>query len=324
MRKARRKSGMSLLSGAAEQGTGLSFPHILLSLALVLFFLVFLAYIYNSSVSDLLSSTQDELALASAQLDETSALSIQAEEGLGALTGELEDIRSQLQQEQDKLSQTTAALKEQEETILWQQEYISSAMEELKKLQGDLASVGRLRLSMQENVLAAAEKALGEDSQVEIGEDGSIIIPESLLFSSDSANLKPSGEKLMLEIGNSLYLFLHEAENLDFVDCIIISGHTDNKGSQDQNLLLSANRAHAIMGFIMTGIDLDLTLTDEIFASAGYGSARPIAKNDSESGRQKNRRIEISLSMKDENVLRGLDEFLQEPLPGPGEETAGE
>jgi chemotaxis protein MotB len=324
MRKGRKKSGMNLLSGAADQSAGLSLPHLLSSLALVLFFLVFLAYVYNISTSDLLSSTQDQLTLTSARLEEASSLSAQAEEDLASLTGELDAVRSQLEQEQDMLSQTTATLKEHEETILWQQEYMSNAMEELKKLQSDLASVGRLRLSMQEKVLEAAEKALGENSQVEVGEDGSVIIPESLLFSGDSADIKASGQKLMLEIGNSLYLFLHEAENLSFVDSIIISGHTDNKNSQDQNLELSANRAHAVMDFIMTRIDLDLTLTDEIFASAGYGSARPIEKNDSESGRKKNRRIEISLSMRDSNVLKSLDDFLNEPLPADDDEPAGE
>ncbi|MGI5899885.1 MAG: OmpA family protein [Christensenellales bacterium] len=323
MRRSRKKGGMSLLSGA-EQSFSLSFAHMLSALALVLFFLVFLAYTYHMSTSDLLSTTQYELTVSSAQLDEVSALSGQAEEGLAELTRQLDETRSQLEQEQEMLSQTALALKEQEETIIWQQEYISSAMEELKKLQSDLASVGHLRLSMQEKLLAAAEKALGDDSQVEIGEDGSVIIPESLLFTGDSAEIKPAGEKLLLEIGNSLYLFIHEAENISFVDCIIISGHTDNKNTQDQNLALSADRAHAVMDFIMTGIDLDLTLTDEIFASAGYGSARPIDKSDSESGRKRNRRIEISLSMKDENVLKSLDEFLKESLPEAEEESAGE
>jgi OmpA-OmpF porin, OOP family len=66
-----------------------------------------------------------------------------------------------------------------------------------------------------------------------------------------------------------------------------ISGHTDNVGNPKANKALSAKRAQACRAYIISkGVDrgrLD---------AVGYGDERPIAPNDADEGRQKNRRIE--------------------------------
>jgi outer membrane protein OmpA-like peptidoglycan-associated protein len=68
---------------------------------------------------------------------------------------------------------------------------------------------------------------------------------------------------------------------------IEISGHTDNVGNPKANKLLSEKRAQACIDYIVSrGIDRGR------LSGAGYGDERPIAPNDSDEGRQKNRRIE--------------------------------
>jgi OmpA-OmpF porin, OOP family len=70
-----------------------------------------------------------------------------------------------------------------------------------------------------------------------------------------------------------------------------IEGHTDWVGADDYNQTLSENRAGAVRTYIVSkGID------ESRITSAGYGETRPIADNNTASGRQKNRRVEMTLT----------------------------
>ncbi|MBI3213357.1 MAG: OmpA family protein [Mycobacterium sp.] len=72
---------------------------------------------------------------------------------------------------------------------------------------------------------------------------------------------------------------------------IAVSGYTDNSGSDAINLPLSQNRAKAVAGFLVSqGIPAGNV------TSQGFGSANPVAGNDTPEGRIKNRRVEITVS----------------------------
>lgn len=74
---------------------------------------------------------------------------------------------------------------------------------------------------------------------------------------------------------------------------IEISGHTDNKGSDDYNLNLSQGRSQAVVDYIVSqGIE------DYRLAAHGYGESVPIDTNDTEDGRANNRRVEVKVVKK--------------------------
>jgi Outer membrane protein and related peptidoglycan-associated (lipo)proteins len=69
-----------------------------------------------------------------------------------------------------------------------------------------------------------------------------------------------------------------------------ISGHTDNVGSRIYNINLSRLRAESVANFfISNGID------PKRLKVVGYGELLPIASNDTEEGRQMNRRVEFKI-----------------------------
>lgn len=72
---------------------------------------------------------------------------------------------------------------------------------------------------------------------------------------------------------------------------VLITGHTDNIGDVGNNILLSEKRARAVRDWFVKMSDLPVTH----FAIQGYGSSRPLATNDAEVGRARNRRVEIML-----------------------------
>jgi outer membrane protein OmpA-like peptidoglycan-associated protein/uncharacterized protein YidB (DUF937 family) len=71
---------------------------------------------------------------------------------------------------------------------------------------------------------------------------------------------------------------------------IEIDGHTDNTGDAATNLALSQQRADAVRGYLV-----QQGVSTSQLTSKGYGDTRPIASNDTEEGRFRNRRIEFSV-----------------------------
>jgi outer membrane protein OmpA-like peptidoglycan-associated protein len=69
-----------------------------------------------------------------------------------------------------------------------------------------------------------------------------------------------------------------------------ISGHTDNVGNRDSNILLSKRRSESVKKYLSAR-----GVTDHRFEILYYGPDRPIASNDTEDGKARNRRVEMLL-----------------------------
>ena len=106
----------------------------------------------------------------------------------------------------------------------------------------------------------------------------------SIEFNTGSAVIKPISYPVL----DKILAQLNIANNL-FVD---IEGHSDNTGSDEINKPLSKKRAQAVMDYL-TNKDGDLS--DRISVE-GFGSERPVADNNTEAGKAKNRRVEIKLT----------------------------
>ena len=69
-----------------------------------------------------------------------------------------------------------------------------------------------------------------------------------------------------------------------------ISGHTDNKGDEQDNLVLSKKRAEAVKAYLISkGVNADKLVVEF------FGETKPIADNSTNEGRQKNRRVEMEV-----------------------------
>ena len=88
------------------------------------------------------------------------------------------------------------------------------------------------------------------------------------------------------EILDELAEILRECPDVEFE----IGGHTDTQGREEMNLNLSQARADAVLNGLLARRVLTTNLTAE-----GYGETRPIADNETEEGREANRRIEFML-----------------------------
>ena len=104
----------------------------------------------------------------------------------------------------------------------------------------------------------------------------------NIYFNSGSSRLSPKSEPLL----NSLADIIARCPGM----VIEVGGHTDSVGSDADNLRLSDRRARSVRRYL-----LSQNLDPAALLSKGYGEAMPIASNDTEAGRIKNRRIEFQV-----------------------------
>ncbi|MCX6296550.1 MAG: OmpA family protein [Bacteroidetes bacterium] len=115
---------------------------------------------------------------------------------------------------------------------------------------------------------------------------GSKIILKNIFFDFDKATLRPESTNELERLTNLLKV---DAPTLK----IEISGHTDSKGADDYNKKLSNSRAKAVVDYLISkGISADR------LTSVGFGEEQPIATNDTDEGRQLNRRTEFKILSK--------------------------
>lgn len=79
---------------------------------------------------------------------------------------------------------------------------------------------------------------------------------------------------------------------------INVYGHTDSRGADDYNLRLSERRANAVVSYLSS-----LGIASNRMIAKGIGEAEPIASNDTDAGRAKNRRVEFAITA-NENMIK--------------------
>jgi len=101
-------------------------------------------------------------------------------------------------------------------------------------------------------------------------------------FDSDQARIRPESDALLREVARVL---LEHPE----IRRLRIEGHTDSAGSKVRNVKLSQRRAAAVKQWLVEKGGVDAARLE----AEGYGPARPIAENETEASRAKNRRVEL-------------------------------
>ena len=131
-----------------------------------------------------------------------------------------------------------------------------------------------------------------ESQLINFIEDGSKVVDKTtwfnfdrLLFDTGKATLQPQSQEQLKNIAEILKAY----PNVN----IKIGGYTDNVGDPKSNLKLSADRANTVMAeLVAMGIDKGR------LEAEGYGQEHPVASNDTEEGRQQNRRIAVRVTKK--------------------------
>lgn len=120
-------------------------------------------------------------------------------------------------------------------------------------------------------------------------ERGLVLTLGDVLFDFDKASLKPGGERAV----NELTRFLQEYPERS----VMIEGFTDSQGTESYNRQLSQRRANAVRQALLNN-----GISNSRIQTRGYGEQYPVASNNTEAGRQQNRRVEVIISDRDGQI----------------------
>ena len=122
-----------------------------------------------------------------------------------------------------------------------------------------------------------------EGAHVErVGEGILITFESGLVFDTASYSLKDQTKGNLNDLSQTLQKY--DDTNM------LIEGHTDNTGEDSYNQKLSESRADAVENYLVTQGIKDTRVTTK-----GYGEKQPLDSNESDVGRQKNRRVEVAI-----------------------------
>lgn len=207
------------------------------------------------------------------------------DQGYGAA---LSEARSKVQQQQQALIAARQANRDREQDIA---DLKREATELKTRLGGESDERQALlkRLSAQERLresIGSIEGMFSADQGRVYRQANQIVMSlNAISFRSGKSTIEPSSFPVLAKVSEAIKLFPGAS--------MTVEGHTDSEGSDSANLLLSQDRADAVRQYLIS----NLGVSTEKVSSVGYGESKPIASNETENGRARNRRIDIVMEI---------------------------
>jgi outer membrane protein OmpA-like peptidoglycan-associated protein len=119
-----------------------------------------------------------------------------------------------------------------------------------------------------------------------VGEGIKITFREGIQFALNSSELSETSKTNLTDLAETLQKYKDTN--------ILIEGHTDVTGTREHNMTLSEKRAQSVSNFLES-----IGVANKRITTEGYGPDQPVADNESDYGRQQNRRVEVAIFAND-------------------------
>lgn len=212
-------------------------------------------------------------------------------------------LLAELESKQNDLAEKTAALEAERKRLERLQKDLADRSARVDELEGLIAAKDAKMRGLKDAISKALTDFEGKGLTVE-QRDGKVYVSleNKLLFDSGSWTVGTNGTKAVKQLGSVL------ADNPEIA--VLIEGHTDNvpyggSGNLQGNWDLSAKRATSIVNILRQNKGID----PKNLTAAGRGEYAPVAENDTPENKAKNRRIEVILTPKLDEVKALLQEI---------------
>ncbi len=271
-----------------------AFTDVMSTLALILFVLVLLSYVRSLVSAKQLDAFQRQIAASGRQL---------------------QTLRSQIDAERSELASAKSKVEQQELVI-------ADTDRQVGTLRSQLQSIGVLRVDVLNKLKQAIEAQLPQRDTdggplVSIGDNGNIVLNERLVFEYDSYAVKKEARPLLDSLARALGTVLDDPAVRANIDTIVIQGHTDERGAAALNWDLSARRATAVLEYLFAANPMLADPYGRYFSASAYSKFRPIDPAATEAAYQRNRRIEIAVIPRDDNVRSVIDQYVRSAAQAP-------
>jgi len=218
---------------------------------------------------------------------------------ISALKGSIGDMNQKITNLNDQNSQLGELTAEQQSKLTQSQKDLLMQQKRLQQLQA-LLQQQKTQSEDLKNKMAEALKGFNSNDLSVYQKDGKVYVSlsENLLFPSGSAVVNPKGVDALSKLAAVL--------NLNPDVSVNIEGHTDSipiRGKYQDNWDLSTARANSIVRVLVNNYKVN----PKSVTSSGHSYFDPVATNSTSEGRAKNRRTDIILSPKLEEMYKLLD-----------------
>jgi outer membrane protein OmpA-like peptidoglycan-associated protein len=193
------------------------------------------------------------------------------------LVAYVENLRVERQAQEQDILEANLRLADMEEELRALDERLGGATAERAALVQRLEAQARIKEQFErvEKMFVRSEaRVFREGNQV-------ILRLVGLSFDSGKANIKSDGVALLNKVEKAIDVFPQSE--------IVIEGHTDSFGGDESNQRLSQSRADAVQHYMINA----MRIPSYRMIATGYGETNPVANNETEAGRARNRRIDI-------------------------------
>ena len=195
----------------------------------------------------------------------------------GALAAHIDALESDKQRLEQERSEDSIRIEDLEAELSALDERLGGATEERQALIQRIEAQNRVR-----EQFAQVERMFTADEARVFRQGDSIILRlVGLNFDSGASQIRPENFPLLEKVERAIDVFPRSE--------LIIEGHTDSHGGDDSNQKLSQERAESVQQYMINA----MRIPSYRLIATGYGETRPVASNETASGRTRNRRIDI-------------------------------
>jgi OOP family OmpA-OmpF porin len=233
----------------------------------------------DGTEEDLILGYEDPLSQIAAAADIAAQLDRGPEPVVTEVVTYIEELRADALEAQIDLENNRTRIAELEDEIRELDEQLGGVSQERVALVQRLEAEARIRDQF------ATIEALFERDEARVSREGNNIVLRlvGLTFQSGASTVGPQYRDLLAKVSQAATVFPRSQ--------IVIEGHTDSYGSDGTNLTLSRQRAEAVSEYLVR----EFGIPTFRISAVGYGETRPIANNETEQGRVRNRRIDIRI-----------------------------
>lgn len=231
----------------------------------------------DQTLEDLILGYEQPLSDISAAADIAAQLDKGVEPVVTELVAYIEGLREQAAQAESDVADMRTRVASLEDEIRDLDQRLGGVSQERVALVQRLEAEARIREQF------AAIENIFERDEARVSREGNrmIIRLVGLTFQSGQDVVRPAYRQLLQKVQQAAEVFPRSQ--------ITVEGHTDSYGGDENNLALSRRRAEAVSAYLTN----ELAVPAFRLSSVGYGETQPIANNDTEQGRERNRRIDV-------------------------------
>ncbi len=255
-----------------------------------------------------LASFNKKIVILQSVINDTNSTLLEKEKELKDYEGKVLVLSNQLNEKKNAINLKDEELLKLLNALGEKETRYDKLVAQMQKTKQKIKNLTGIRIK----VISELKRILGKKIEID-PKSGALRFSSNILFDKGKATLKANSKKELKKVFIDYVGALMNNPNIkNYIDKIIIEGHTDSDGDFLYNLELSQKRAYEVMNYLLS---LDYVKENGIksyMLASGRSYLDPIYGKDGQEDKDASRRIEIKFTLKNQNAMKEIERILDE------------